>query len=213
MRRLAALACAPDELSDWVAGDADAQEAQEDDLVDQLEATTLDGTDSMVHAIGSPAPALAASPAHMWEFDEWPRLESNREPPGPSATPRSMAWLSGPSAAVLAAPPPTPIDPNMGKWQAGSPSQQLLLSPRRRAFPRGLASALRVQERALCASKLRGATRRGIGKGSRREAHVRVRRLLPMALLDEHGREATFRRSREEVRDSRLARMAEGLTL
>jgi hypothetical protein len=77
---------------------------------------------------------------------------------------------------------------------------------------RGLKAGLAVQERAVAASKLRGATRRRIGKHSKHEVFERARRSAPLVVCGEA--EAAARRSRHALQDERLADMLEdGLSM
>lgn len=73
---------------------------------------------------------------------------------------------------------------------------------------RGLRSGLAIQERAVIASKLRGATRRQIGKHSRNEAFERARRAAHPAHCGET--EHAARRGRHALQDESLADMLQG---
>ena len=111
------------------------------------------------------------------------------------------AWLGGPPPeSIFRAASPPPI----GGWKA-----PLLPRMPPSKKKKGLASALRIQEQAMRASKLRGTTRRTIGKHSRAEVRERARRLLPIALLTD--RETAARRGREASRDARLAQQFDRL--
>ena len=204
-----------DVLHDWAADLADALTDEPDALIDQLESATLTERATTrshrSHSAGGIAPERQQHVAAPTYDLEWPRPESNgallvgmtrMEIKSCDADSEQHRIAACHTAPVMAPPLPTHI----GCWQANA------LPPRRQQAPlRGLRSALRVQERAMCAAKLRGLPRRGIAKGSRRETHERVRRLLPIAALDE--RDAAARRGRDAVHDARLARLALALTL
>ena len=154
----------------------------------------------------------------------WPQLASSGETPNPRTTPRLVsAWLG--SVATLNAVFHDSMTPQpIGGWSKPAPCVKAARRARlqrrskppddsfpralRRAQPRGLKSALDMQERAVCASKLRGTTRRLIGKHSRNDAFERARRAAPLAVCGEA--EAAARCGRQAMQDATLADMLQG---
>ena len=206
------------------------EEEEDDDLAYEFRATSLDSAPTpRPLRLGDYLQARPEAPAELWpcaglrppsSAEEWPRLESNPPSlPRRNAVASREAWLGGESTIdAVGRAPPSPIG-----WAQPSPSGL----PRRGAFPlqrrgrrppprpppRGLKSALRQQDWAIqLATKLRGSTRRAIGKHSRNEAFERSRRLAPAALCG--AAEAAARPGRHAEQDALLAHaFGEGLSL
>ena len=141
--------------------------------------------------------------------DQWPRLESNHPPAGSSRDWEQHAWQltawMDPATTVAAV--GTSAQPRAGSEQQGRQTDRRH-GPARRSLPHGLGSALKTQEQAMSQHKLRGATRRAIGKHSRGESHDRARRLAPLAACG--AAEAAARRGRHAESDARLAHLLGG---
>ena len=185
----------------------------EDALVDSLSSCAL-------HVTVTPPTARMAKPQCKTALlardalDEWPRLESNSEVDLGMARlalmstkpPKLMtAWLGGGGKGAQAVylpqplPPPAPI----GGWRL---DKQLLACAARTARPRGRGEGRKPMApppEFACASKVRGASRRTIGKQSRRERARRMNGSSKSMHLDVAMRSG----QRADAHDSRLARL------
>lgn len=191
---------------DWLDAQHDAQRdltaASDEALADQLRCTALLET---VPWFRHPDKKAQPLPPPQTSIAAWPRLESNceitlrMEKLNVASSRMISAWLGGGPLEAMhrteSPPPPPPI----GGWRADA----TLLSLARIARARQPLRAAIEAPASACGAKLRGATRRTIGKQSRRETRERARRLAPAVLAE--PREAAARRGRHALHDAGLA--------
>ena len=159
------------------------------------------------------APPHTESVTPFDENGDWPQLESScaelnvcMERMNVTSSRMISAWLGGCTLNAVQRADTPPPPPPIGGWRA----DLTLLALKR--VPRAAVHKALPNENAACGSKLRGTSRRIIGKQGRREARERARRAVPAALTD--AREAAARRGRESIKDTALARMlGEGLSM